>query len=93
MGQLFSDSGLTVGKSSWNTYKYSYAYDPAVGNFRGAAIASQYAAEFFDDIDNSSTGRTIRGVVKDVTGIDRLPCNSSGTYQDLEVKVYYNTNY
>ena len=93
MGQLFSDSTLTVGESGWNTLKYSYAYEPAVGNFRGAAIASQYAAEFFDEIDDTDTGRTIRGVVKDITGIDRLPCNTSGTYQDLEVKVYYNTNY
>ena len=93
MGQLFADSTLTVGESGWNTLKYSYAYEPAVGNFRGAAIASQYAAEFFDEIDDTDTGRTIRGVVKDITGIDRLPCNTSGTYQDLEVKVYYNTNY
>ena len=95
MGQLFTTLDLTIGKTGIENFgeKYSYEYAPDVSNTFGADIAAQYAAEFISDINNSTTGRTIRGVVKNITGIDRLPCNTSGTYQDLEVKVYYNTNY
>jgi len=93
--QLFTTLDLTIGKTGIENFgeKYSYEYSPDVSNTFGTDIAAKYAAEFFSDIDNSNTGRTIRGVVKDITGIDRLPCNTSGTYQNLEVKVYYNENY
>jgi len=92
--QLFTDSALTTGKSTWNTSeKHSYFYLPASGNFRGAALASKYVAQFEDDINSSTTGRTIRGIVYDTGSINRLPCETSGTYQDLEFKVYYNTDY
>jgi len=95
VSQLFTTFDLAIGKTGIENLgeKYSYEYAPDVSNTFGADIAAQYAAEFFIDINSSSTGRTIRGVFKDITGIDRLPCNTSGTYQDLEVKVYYNTNY
>ena len=94
-GQLFTTLDLTIGKTGIENLgeKYSYEYAPDVSNTFGADIATQYAAEFISDINNSVTGRTIRGVVKDITGIDRLPCNTSGTYQNLDVKVYYNENY
>ena len=93
--QLFTTLDLTIGKTGIENFgeKYSYEYAPGTSNTFGADIATQYAAEFISDINNFYTGRTIRGVVKNITGIDRLPCNTSGVYQDLEVKVYYNTNY
>jgi len=93
MGQLFADLTLNIGQSTWDSENYSYKYVPAVGNLRGAALASQYTAKFLDTINQSTTGKTIRGVVQDTGNIDRLPCNTSGAYQNLEFKVYYNTNY
>jgi len=101
VSQLFTDTALTTGDAGpWATPSeyYSYEYNPEPPTGSKNPLITKYSARFINYINQSTTGRTIKGIVEDImddegNGIDRIQCNTSGDYQGLEFKVYYNQNY
>ena len=93
ISQLFTDTALTTGYSGpWTSNEYnSYIYNPQTP--ANSITTTKYSAQFENDVINPSNGRTIKGIVKNITGIDRINCDTSGTFQGLQYRVYYNINY
>ena len=97
--QIFTDTTLETGKGGQNTvYYHSYKYEPDTFTTNGTDIALQYAAVFKDVVDDPNDGRTRRGFIDPLQGsgtgsLKRSPCSTSGTYQNLRYRVYYNEDY
>ena len=98
--QLFSDTSLTTGKLPGATSNYltGYEYIPDSSTANGSAIALQYASKFESVVDDPNTGRTRVGFIDPFQGsgigsLKREPCSTSGTYQGLRYRVYYNKDY
>ena len=98
--QLFSDTSLTTGTRPGATSVYLTAYDyiPDSSTANGSDIALQYASRFESVVDDPNTGRTRVGFIDPFQGsgngsLKREPCSTSGTYQGLRYRVYYNQDY
>jgi hypothetical protein len=98
--QFFSDTALTTGQliGSSQTDYTAYGYAPDASTTNGSDIASIYNAKVISVVDDPNDGRTRRGFIEPFSGsgigsTKRQPCLTSGTYQDLRYRVYYNEDY
>ncbi len=98
--QFFSDTELTTGEliGSSETDYTAYQYEPDTSTTNGSDIALRYNTKVISVVDDPNDGRTRVGFIDPfqntgTSDLKRQPCLTSGTYQNLRYRVYYNEDY